>query len=526
MACILGAWWLCLVPAYAQDDAEHLAELEWQIPITLTEPIRKEAQSLTLYVSADQGKTWKKQTNAKPTDEFFKYTAPGDGVYWFSVSFVNKAGQTVPARDADLQPQLKIVVDLKKPDVKLAAQDRQNDQVNVSWDVKDDHLDLNTLTLQYKAKTESAWKAVALSPLASGKKQFSVGTAGPVSVRLSVKDKAGNTGEEMTDIQASTVVTAHQPQATGTLTSNQGQPGAPTPPAPPALSASNPPLFGQTPPVAAQTPPTAAGTATAGLPTAPPSLPVNPLANQRLATDSGFKPAPTFSHTPSHSNVGSGGGYVGRSRTQPGPVQWTNSMHLDLDFNVKTGPSGIGVIELYYTLDGGKTWQLFDKREDAKSPFSIDVPAEGIYGFTMVVKNKVGMGRAAPQPGEAPDIRIGVDVTAPVCELITPVEAVPGRKDVVNLKWTAIDNNLTSTPIRLEWAENATGPWHSVVERSANTGNHLWRVPTQGLPPQVFLKLDVTDMAGNVGTFVTREPVIVDLQEPEIQIKGLVNPKR
>src|SRR5438034_3042011 len=94
--------------SFAQDDAEHLAERDWQIPITLTEPIRKEAQLLTLFVSSDLGKTWKKEATAKPTDEFFKYVAPQDGVFWFSVSFVNKAGQTVPAKETELQPQLKI----------------------------------------------------------------------------------------------------------------------------------------------------------------------------------------------------------------------------------------------------------------------------------------------------------------------------------------------------------------------------------------------------------------------------------
>jgi len=542
MACILGAWCFWTGLAFGQDDAEHLAEREWKIPITLTEPIRKEAQSLVLYVSSDQGKTWRKQATAKPTDEFFEYNAPADGTFWFSVSFVNRAGQSVPARDADLQPQLKIVVDTKRPEVKLLAQERQNDQVTVAWDVRDEHLDLSTLTLQYRGKTEAAWKAVALSPVTAGRKSFSVGTAGPVAVRLNVKDKAGNNGEDLVELQASTVVTAQQ-QPHGTPTS-----GNTSPPAPPNLSGNNVSILGAQPPRREATPPAPAlnnpaptlNHTNTGTPPAgsnpnpgvvggqpnPPSLPANPLARP---ADTGFKPAPNFgqSTNTSASSTGTGNGYhTGRARSQPGPIQWTNSLHLDLDFNVKTGPSGVGVVELYYTLDAGKTWQLFDKREDAKSPFSIDVPGEGIYGFTMVVKNKVGLGRPAPQPGEAPDIRVGVDVTAPVCELITPVEGVPGRKDVVNLRWTAIDTNLAAMPIRIDWAENASGPWNAVAERLSNGGNHLWRVPSTNMPPQVYLKMEVTDMAGNVGTFITREPVIIDLQEPEIHLKGLVVPKK
>ncbi|HQR42024.1 MAG TPA: hypothetical protein PLX97_05055 [Gemmatales bacterium] len=526
LGCILVAWMFTAAFAWAQDEVEHLSERDWQIPITLSEPIRKEAQSLTLFVSNDLGKTWKKEATAKPSDDFFKYLAPSDGIYWFSVSFVNKSGQTVPPKETDLQPQLKIVVDTKRPEVKLQTVERTGEQVTVQWDVKDDHLDLNSLTLQYRSKGDNAWKAVSLTPVASGKKQFSTGAMTAVEVRVSAKDKAGNTGEDRLEVAATspTVVTANQVSPSQPVTSQLTGQGSPPAPAVPLLGAgtttapANPSLNSQQP----TTQPKVDGTLPPPFPTnnmppafgAAPTTGTNP-ANTR-SYDQGFKPV-TGGQTTQQTGTGYNNNF---QRGQAGPVLWSNSLHLDLDFDVKAGPSGVGLLELYYTLDAGKTWQLLDKREEAAKPFSVDVPAEGIYGFTMVVKNKAGLGRAAPAPGELPEVRVGVDVTAPVCELITPLETVPGSKDLLNIKWTAIDSNMASGPVKIEWSENPNGPWHEVVKNHPNNGVYRWRVP-QNTPYQVYLKMEVTDMAGNAGQFITREPVLVDLQMPEVKIKGL-----
>jgi hypothetical protein len=531
---LLAAWLLTASVAVAQDDAEHLSERDWQIPITLSEPIRNTAQSLTLYVSSDLGKTWKKEATAKPSDDFFKYVAPSDGVFWFSVSFVNKSGQTVPAKESELQPQLKIVVDTKRPEVKLTPVERSGDQVTVQWDVKDDYLDLNTLTLQYRSKGDSAWKAVALTPVNAGKKQFGTGSPTPVEVRVSAKDKAGNTGEDRVEVAASTAttVTANQVSPTQPVSAQltgQSNPPAPTVPmlgggANPSFPANNastqsaPKVDGTLPPPSLNNTPPAFGAAPTMSP--PAGGTTNPPATSRNY-DQGFKPAGS-----GQTIQQPGTGYQSNNfqRGTAGPVLWSNSLHLDLDFDVKVGPSGVGILELYYTLDAGKTWQLLDKREDASKPFSVDVPAEGIYGFTMIVKNKAGLGRQAPAPGELPEVRVGVDITAPVCELVTPFETVPGSKDMLNIKWNAMDANLSSGPVKIEWSETPTGPWHEVVKNHPNNGRFPWRVP-QNTPYKVFLKMEVIDMAGNVGQFITPDPVLVDLQVPEVKLRGLTNKK-
>ncbi|HMO35893.1 MAG TPA: hypothetical protein PKA06_07620, partial [Gemmatales bacterium] len=515
----------------------YLSERDWQIPITLTEPIRREAQSLTLYVSSDLGRTWKKEATAKPTDEFFKYVAPGDGNYWFSVSFVNKAGQTIPAKESDLQPQLKITVDTKRPEVKLQVVERQGEMVTVSWEARDDHLDASSLMLQYRAKGDNAWKAVNLSTGAQGKKQFATGSMAAIEVRVLARDLAGNQGEDLVEAAATTIISSNQVSPpVPSLTTSQGTSTPPAggssvpmlPPAPPlggagssgapALTIPNlPAVDGTLPPPAVNPTPPAFGTPANSVNNTLPN-PATPATGNTMKTfDNGFKPAgmvPQANSAPTSTNAAFLRG-----------VQWTNSQHLDLDFDVKAGPSGVGVLELYYTLDAGKTWQLLDKREEADKPFSVDVPGEGIYGFTMVVKNKAGLGRQAPQSGEMPEVRIGVDITPPVCELVTPLEPVPGRKDLINIKWQAMDANLASGPVKLEWAESPSGPWQEIVKNQPNTGSFPWRVP-QNTPYQVYLKIEVTDVAGNIGQFITQEPVLVDLQMPEVKMKGLISPRK
>jgi hypothetical protein len=527
--CILVSCVLASTVAFAQDEPEHLAERDWQIPITLTEPIRKEAQTLTLYVSADQGRNWKKEATAKPTDEFFKYVAPSDGIYWFSVSFVNKAGQNVPAKETDLQPQLKIIVDTKKPEIKLQAIERTNDMVTVSWDARDEHLDVNSLTLQYRAKGDNAWKAASLTPVSSGKKQFSTGSMAAVEVRVLAKDKAGNQGEDVLEVAATSIVTSNQvsPPSVNQLTSGNQPPSAGNttpmlPPAPPLGGASSSGAPSLTIPAAPRVDGTLPAPAVNSTPPPPwgANTPANTPTTGMKSVDSGFKPASTVPGNQPNNT----GNYTGFPRGQASQVLWSNALHLDLDFDVKAGPSGVGLLELYYTLDAGKTWQILDKREEAAKPFSVDVPGEGIYGFTMIVKNKAGLGRAAPQSGDLPEVRVGVDITAPVCELSAP-ETVPGRKDLINIKWQAMDANLASGSVKLEWSETASGPWHEIAKNHSNSGVYPWRVPAN-TPYQVFLKLEVADVAGNVGQFITREPVLVDLQMPEVKIMGLSKPKK
>ena len=56
-----------------------------------------------------------------------------------------------------------------------------------------------------------------------------------------------------------------------------------------------------------------------------------------------------------------------------------------------------------------------------------------------------------------------------------------------------------------------------------NSGRYQWLV-TPNIPPRVYLRMLVSDAAGNLGMDQTSEPVLVDLNEPEVNIKRIIKP--
>lgn len=555
--CILSAWLglVAICPAQdSNDSVDYVNEREWSIPVTLNEQIKRDAASLSLFVSADQGKTWKKETSVMPDEKFFKFNAGLDGQYWFSVAYTDRNGKQNPTDPAMMSAMLKMVVDTRKPQVKLNLLERTGESVLVGWDVREEHLDLNKLRIEYRTGEGTPWKSVVMSqPSSVGKYTLNVGTTMPVSIRMMATDLASNSHTETIDVPSSQVSPAASvPPPATSLSTNPAS----------SLPAPGASLPGTLPPASTLPGATLPGNKLVndGV-TAPGSNLPAPLPGSGMTPrNDGFKPVVagntnvTSADTKTKTNNGTGPtistSYVSAAvpnapvnpnnaamlpanQNQPGSVPpvknrvpvrdqtyYSHSTHLELDFEVTQSPSGIGWVELYVTQDYGRTWQLKERKEEFKVPYTVDVEGEGYFGFTMVVKNKGGIGRKEPVSGDAPDITICVDTSAPNCELKLPIEPVPNRKELVTLRWGAEDANLSAQPIKLEWAASIDGPWKTIVEKHANVGRFEWRIPSD-IPPQVFLRLEVTDMAGNVAQSITRDPVVVDLQEPTVKIKGL-----
>ena len=166
----------------------------------------------------------------------------------------------------------------------------------------------------------------------------------------------------------------------------------------------------------------------------------------------------------------------------------------------RVGPSGVGKIELWLTRNDGETWEAyaedrdvpanapnhrhkraFELRESDGRPF-----ADGIYGMTLVVKNRAGAGKT-PRPGDSPEIRIEVDTKPPEVKLKAPI-ADPKNPDHVLLRWIATDKNLAAAPITLEYAEKRDGPWQPIASDLENSGHFSWKVGPE-VPVQVYLRM-------------------------------------
>jgi hypothetical protein len=215
-------------------------------------------------------------------------------------------------------------------------------------------------------------------------------------------------------------------------------------------------------------------------------------------------------------------GTAGHSTTGmaiPG-VQLVNSKHLIIAFDVKgTGPSGLGTVELWYTLNG-QTWRKYAGGAQSQSPFVVDVADDGLYGFTVVAKNGVGLGKMPPVPGEPPQVWVEVDTARPEVHLLGTHAGIDATGRTLSLRWTATDKNLVSHPITLSYAERAEGPWMPFATNVENCGHYTWHM-SPGLPNQVLLKIEATDRVGNIGADQTAMPAPVDLARPEATITGV-----
>jgi hypothetical protein len=222
-----------------------------------------------------------------------------------------------------------------------------------------------------------------------------------------------------------------------------------------------------------------------------------------------------------------------------------NFLTFDIGYEVEShGPSGISRVDLWVTRDDGRTWRKWSNHDGKGSSIrvNLNVPMnpqpEGPYGFRIVPISGAGLSEKEPVDGDAPELRVVVDITKPQLDLYPPVSD-PTNPDTLLIQWKAIDKNFTDDPITIEWSDKQTGPWQPVapgddvvqsssvsvptLRRLPNTGQYAWRVPS-GLPPRVYLKVCARDAAGNVQQVITREPILVDLVKPRAKISGIVPP--
>lgn len=480
----------------------------FNIPINIDPYRRQEIKELVLYVSSDQGKNWTEGGTASPDQSAFAYNAPGDGLFYFNLVIVDRAGRRDPADVRTAPPAMRVLVDTAKPVIRINSADRVGDDIQVSWDITEDNLELSTLKMEYKTGETPNWTPVSINQASSGLARFRVSGNGPVSVRMQVMDQARNLGTTQTEVLL--------PRA---QTTAQAAPPGAMPPGPAFES-------GPTRVTTAYRDPNVANeSAAAPMPTA--SYNPNPPAyNPPAYTAPSPPPGPTYDPgrlVASSENTTPAAAPAPYTPTRHGPlppVHIVNNPQVTLDYEVaKVGPSGVGRVELWMTQDDGRTWRRYAEDTDLKPPITVDLPGEGVYGFCIVVQSKAGLGKRAPLAGDPPEMRIEVDTTAPTARLYAP-EPDAKRPNSLQISWTATDRNLVGNSITLQWAEKANGTWETIGADLPNTGHHTWQLP-QNLPYRVYLRLIARDSAGNVCIAETPEPVLVDLNEPEARLTGV-----
>lgn len=102
-----------------------------KMPISLTAELRGKTKQLRLFVSEDQGKSWKHESDHEASVEFVTFEAPEDGLYWFAVQLVLKDGTNMPDDPKEFVPQKIFVntsgkpVEVKKPYLELLRENEE-----------------------------------------------------------------------------------------------------------------------------------------------------------------------------------------------------------------------------------------------------------------------------------------------------------------------------------------------------------------------------------------------------------------
>jgi hypothetical protein len=204
------------------------------------------------------------------------------------------------------------------------------------------------------------------------------------------------------------------------------------------------------------------------------------------------------------------------ARTGAPLMRLVNSKRITLNFEVKdVGPSGVSGVELWYTRDC-REWRKYEAPLQPKA-YVVEVDDEGMYGFTLLARSGIGLGKAPPAPGDQPQVWVIVDLTRPEVHLAGVTPGVDQKQQQVTLTWSASDKNLARHPVSLFWSEKPEGPWKVMAANLENTGKYVWKVPTT-IPPSFLVKVEAADLAGNIGSDQSGKPVLLDTRVPSVCI--------
>ncbi len=485
---------------------------------------KKDILEARLYISRDQGQTWEMIQTIPPTQDEFTFTAKADGLYYINMQIVFVKGPPEPADVSRVAPAQKLVIDSTAPIVRVTSATRSGDEIAAEWTVEDKFPNDASTKIFYRALagTEADWQAAPEGSIAKRSAKFKSQIAGPVVVQIVTMDLAGNVGRANKEVGE-----------TGTLGNMTSPPSTPNPVVP--VVKMNDPL----------PPPSLPGNLDPMIPPTIAPTPVEPM----------FTPAPAAA--PMAPEVfkpiaqGSGTTPIALPPTSPAPAPLaeatnatlTKSPKFDLNYQLDGGPSGIAKIDLYVTRDDGRTWVRWSTHAGNETPLRVvldtkfNQDVEGDYGLRLVPVSGAGLSDAAPVSGTPPELKVHVDMTAPMIKVFQPT-ADPVNRQALVLHWEATDKNLGKEPLGIEYSEHPGGPWKSVaagndavvpvaggganpVIRLANTGTYSWVPPTTLSQPKVYLRFTAWDLAGNKSEVTTPNPILVDLTKPKARIQGI-----
>ncbi len=432
------------------------------------------AQEIRLYESRDQGQSWQLAKAVDPKMGRFDYRAPRNGEYWFAVRTLDGRNQLYPTGDI-AEPGLKVIIDTAKPDLTVNLQGTPGGRVQLSWQADDANLDVSTLKLEFLQTGTIQWETVRVQPAAGGQTSWTAPSRGFVTVRGSIADRAGNVQqvEKQIRLDAAPVQPVIRPPA------NRQEPEGPIANQPGNNLVMSAPSGSWDSP---QTDLISSSSASR------PDILQNPYTTEG-------KPPRISKHT---------------------RVVNTRQFHIDYELE-DVGPSGVGAVELFITENDGGKWFRYGADPDSKSPFNVETPTDGIYGFAIRVKSGTGLSSPPPQVGEKPSMVVVVDQSAPEVELLGAEQGSGSNLMKVRVSWRTNDNHPADRPIALSYATDPNGIWEPISGWIEDSGEYIWAL-APNTPTRVYLRVTARDAAGNLSRAESNQPLLIDLSRPSARL--------
>ncbi|HZZ70950.1 MAG TPA: hypothetical protein VFE24_01780 [Pirellulales bacterium] len=197
-----------------------------------------------------------------------------------------------------------------------------------------------------------------------------------------------------------------------------------------------------------------------------------------------------------------------------------NSTKFELAYDLDTA-AGAAHVELYGTRDGGKTWSSYGQApansSSGSNAITVRVNEEGTYGFRLAAHSAAAAG-AAPRPGDLPEVWVVVDTTKPQARLTSAEMDAPNS--TLTIRWEASDAKLSPRPVALFFAPSKSGHWTPIASGLENSGNYAWKLDRR-VPEQAYLRLEVSDEAGNLTAVESADPVSIGGGQPIGRIRGV-----
>jgi hypothetical protein len=492
-------------PAEGPANKIYTHNKSFCLPIALDVRQRSMLQEVQLYVKNGPNEPWICKETAPPTRNEFNYSVSHDGEYWFTIAMVKKNSKLTPAEINRMTPGLVVVVDTQPPDISARMLPPSPRGVLIECTVQDANPDPARLKLEYQG-ADKMWQTLA--PLPEEPTLFRLPGPGvqEMLVRATATDRAGNTATRVIPLATPSTGSAAMPglesnvTPTSTVTSAPGASSTTTMPNPAVPAASSSPVPSSPAPVpGAMVPPVVGGTQ--GPVLSPSSMNAPPSALESRYE----RPSPAVPD---------------RAAMNPGR-QLVNETHVSLEYQIeKQGPSGISKVEVWMTRDEGMTWQRLCEDTNRHSPVEFDLPGEGVFGISLVITNGTGFGGTPPTRGDVPDYWVEVDTTRPVAQLSSVRPGTGPDAGTLLISWHASDKNLGDSPIDLYYANHQEGPWQPIARGAKNEGSFRWMLPREA-GQEFYIRMEVTDRAGNVARCETPQPLFVDMTRPKARVVGI-----